>query len=72
MRLAGGGPGGVVAIIWAGGMIVGVEPGRHAAFELRLRAEPGGELTAYDLFTNRLVRISLSGPTELAIDAYGV
>jgi hypothetical protein len=64
--------GSVMAILWAGGMIVGLEPGLHAAYGLRLRAEPSGELTAYDLFTNRIVRISLSAPSELAIDAFGV
>ena len=68
VRLAGS----VVAIIWAGGMIVGLEPGLSAAYPLRLRAESTGALASYDLFTNRLVRVSLIAPGELAIDAYGV
>jgi hypothetical protein len=72
VRLARGGVDNVVAIMWSGGTIVGLEPGLHAAHPLRLRAESRGELTAYDLFTNRLVRISLSGPRELAIEAYGL
>jgi CubicO group peptidase (beta-lactamase class C family) len=72
LRLPGAAADNVVAMIWSGGAIVGMEPGLHAAYQLLLHAEPGGKLTAYDLFTNRLVRISLDGPTELAIDAYGV
>jgi hypothetical protein len=72
LRLTGSGTDNVAAVVWSGGMIVGLEPGLHAAYGLRLRAEPGGELTAYDLFSNRLVRVSSSGKDELAIEAYGV
>jgi CubicO group peptidase (beta-lactamase class C family) len=72
LRLGGTGANNVLAIIWSGGMIVGLEPGLRAAYPLWLRAESTGRMTSYDLFTGRLVRVSLSAPGELAIEAFGV
>jgi hypothetical protein len=67
-------PGGakVVALLWSGGMLVGVEPSGRAAYTLRLRGEAPGSVAAFDLFTGRLVRVGLTGERELAIDASGV
>ena len=62
----------VVALLWTGGKLVGVEPSGRAAYTLRLRGEGPGSVAAFDLFTGRLVRVGLTGERELAIVTSGV
>jgi CubicO group peptidase (beta-lactamase class C family) len=62
----------VIALVWRGGMLIGLEPAGRAAYPLRLSADGPGELASFDLFTGHLVRIELVGDRELAIQSNGV
>jgi hypothetical protein len=62
----------VIALVWRGGMLIGLEPAGRAAYPLRLSADGPDELASFDLFTGHLVRIALLGDRELAIQSNGV
>lgn len=62
----------VVALLWRGGALVGLEPGGQAAYTLHLRPEGPDTLAAFDLFTGHLVRITRLGDGELAVESNGV
>lgn len=62
----------VVALLWRGGTLVGLEPGGQAAYTLHLRPEGPGTLTAFDLFTGHLVRIARIADGELAVESNGM
>ena len=62
----------VIALVWRGGMLIGLEPAGRAAYPLRLSADGPDSLASFDLFTGHLVRIALVGDRELAIQSNGV
>ena len=62
----------VIALVWRGEMLIGMEPAGRAAYPLRLSADGPDELASFDLFTGHLVRIELLGDRELAIQSNGV
>jgi hypothetical protein len=61
----------IVSLVWNGGMLIGLEPAGRAAYPLWLRGEGPDEFASFDLFTGRLVRVSLLGDRELAIESNG-
>lgn len=62
----------IFSLVWAGGRLVGVEPGGRAAYALRLRGEGPDEVASFDLFTGHLVRVARLGTGELEIESNGV
>ena len=62
----------IVSLVWNGEMLIGLEPGGRAAYQLRLRSEGPDEFAAFDLFTGHLVRVELLGNRELAIESNGL
>jgi CubicO group peptidase (beta-lactamase class C family) len=62
----------IVSLVWNNGMLVGVAGGGRAAYTLRLKGSGANELSSYDLFTGRLVRVELLPDRELAIETLGV
>jgi hypothetical protein len=53
-------------------MLIGLEPGGRAAYQLRLRSEGPDEFAAFDLFTGHLVHVELLDDRGLAIESNGV
>jgi len=62
----------VIALVWRGDLLIGLEPAGRAAYPLRLSADGPDALASFDLFTGHLVRIELLGDRELAIESNGV
>ena len=62
----------IIALVWRGDMLIGLEPAGRAAYPLRLSADGPDALASFDLFTGHLVRIELLGDRELAIQSNGV
>jgi hypothetical protein len=61
----------IVSIVWSGGMLIGLEPAGRAAYPLWLRGEGPDDFASFDLFTGRLVHITLLGDRALAIESNG-
>jgi hypothetical protein len=72
VRLQDGDENQVIALVWRGEMLIGLEPAGRAAYALRLSADGPDELASFDLFTGHLVRIGLLGDRELAIQSNGM
>jgi CubicO group peptidase (beta-lactamase class C family) len=63
---------GVVTLVWAGDLLIGLEDSGRAAYPLRLRASGPDELVSFDLFSGHLVRVTAVADRELAIESNGV
>lgn len=62
----------IVSLVWNGDMLIGLEPGGRAAYQLRLRSEGPDEFAAFDLFTGHLVHVELLENRDLTIESNGV
>lgn len=62
----------IVSLVWNGEMLIGLEPGGRAAYQLRLRSQGPDEFAAFDLFTGHLVHVELLDDRGLAIESNGV
>ena len=71
VRLRGAKGEAVVSLVWNGGMLIGLEPAGRAAYPLWLRSDGPDVLVSFDLFSGRLVRVTLLGEREIGIEANG-
>jgi hypothetical protein len=62
----------ITSLVWNGEMLIGLEPGGRAAYQLRLRSEGPDQFAAFDLFTGHLVHVELLENRELTIESNGV